>query len=183
MSPRMVLKTGKAHCAEGALLAAAALKVNGYKPLVVDLEANKKDYDHIITVFKKDNHWGAISKTNRALLKYRDPIYKSIRELVMSCFNEYFLHDGKKTLRFYTKPINLDRFGSKWMTSEKDVWEIPEYLANVKHYPILNKKQIASLRKTEGIEVEANKLAQWKVNGNRAEKINYERDKTTKMSI
>ena len=107
---------------------------------MVDLTTVDRDYDHVLAVFKKNNKWGAITKTNHAVLRYRDPVYKSIRELVMSYFNEYFLDDGKKTLRSYTLPVNLSRFDKfGWMTSEEDVWYIPEYLAEEKHFSILTK--------------------------------------------
>lgn len=160
MSPRMILRERKAHCVEGALLAAAILRFHGYKPLVVDLEASKKDFDHVIAVFRKNDFWGAIGKTNHASLRYREPIYKNIRELVMSFFHEYFLNsDGKKTLRKFSMPVDLARFDKLgWMISEENVWYIPEYLADVKHYDLLTKSQIAGLRKADDIEVKAGKL-------------------------
>lgn len=164
MSPRMVLKTGKAHCVEGALLAAAILRINRYPPLIVDLEASKKDYDHVICVFKINNCWGAITKTNHAALRYREPVYKTIRELVMSYFHEYFTGgDGKKTLRSYSKPVNLKIFDKyNWMTSEEEVWFISDYLTQIKHYPILNKKQVISLRKADLIEIKAGDLMEYR---------------------
>ena len=162
-SPRMVLKNWKAHCMEGAMLAAAALRFHGREPLIVDLEATKKDFDHVICVFKQNGKWGSMSKTNHAVLRYREPIYNSIRELVMSFFHEYFDDSGKKNLRSYSAPVNLKRFDKlNWMTSEEDVWFVPEYLAKVKHYPILNRKQISGLRKADKIEIEAGKLLEWK---------------------
>lgn len=163
MSPRMILKNKKAHCVEGAMLAAAALRVNGEKPLVVDLEATKKDFDHVICVFKREGKWGSVSKTNHAVLRYREPIYKSIRELVMSFFHEYFDDDGKKNLRSYSLPVDLSRFDHlNWMASEEDVWFIPEYLAKIRHFPILTRSQIARLRKADDIEIEAGNLLEWK---------------------
>ena len=160
MSPLKVLREGKAHCVEGAMLAAVALKNLGHKPLVVDLEAHEADYDHVIAVFKERGCWGAIGKTNHAVLRYREPIYKSIRELAMSYFHEYFLNEnGKKTLRRYSMPVNLGRFDKlNWMTAEEDVWFVPEYLANVKHFDVLTKNQIRNLRKADKIEIEAGKL-------------------------
>jgi len=159
MSPRMVLKKGKAHCIEAALLAAVALRFNGDKPLIVDLEANKKDFDHVVAVFKRNGHWGAISKTNHAVLRYREPVYKNIRELVASFFHEYFLDNGKKTLRRYSMPVDLSIFDDRgWMFAEKDVWYIPKYLTKIKHWDILNRKQILGLRRADKIEIEAGKL-------------------------
>ena len=184
MSPRRVLATGKAHCIEAAIFACAALKINNHPPLLVDLTANKKDYDHVIAVFKKGNYWGAISKSNRGVLKYRDPIFKSIRELVMSYFNEYFLDDGKKTLRSYTLPINLNKFDKfNWMTSEEDIWFIPEHLVDAKHFPLLTKNQIFSLRKAEPIEVHVGKIQQWKPDGEKAIKLKYKRDKIARKEV
>lgn len=162
-SPLTVLKTKKAHCIEGALLAAIILRYHGQKPLLLDLEANDPDYDHVVTLFKKDNCWGAISKTNHAFLRYRDPIYKTIRELVLSYFNEYFLDTtGTKTLRKYSNPINLKKFDkTNWVTSKEDVWEIPEYLTKVKHHKILTKKQVQNLRKADAIEQKAAQIEEY----------------------
>jgi len=163
LSPRTVLKINKAHCVEGAVLAAAILRVNGHKPLLLDLTTSKEDYDHVIAVFKEDGHYGAISKTNHSVLRYREPIYKTIRELVLSYFHEYFMDNGKKTLRSYSKPIDLSRFDKlNWMTTESELWEIPEYLVDVKHYQIINKKQIRKLRKADEIEIESGKIIEWK---------------------
>ena len=163
MSPRKVLQEGKAHCIEGAMLAALALRLHGEKPLLVDMTSVKKDFDHVIAVFKKHGHWGAISKSNHAVLKYREPVYKNIRELVLSFFHEYFLDNGKKTLRSYSKPVDLSMFDKKgWVTSEKNVWCIPSYLGKVPHKKIMNRKQISSLRKADDIEIEAGKLVRWK---------------------
>ena len=184
MSPRKVLETRKAHCIEGALLAAAALRIQGHKPLVVDMTANKKDFDHVVAVFKKDRYWGAMSKTNHATLKYRDPIFKSIRELVMSYFNEYFLDNGKKTLRSYTKPVNLERFDRlNWTTSEKNIWFIPDYLAKIKHFQILTKRQIHSLRKADPIEIEAGKIVEWKKEENKITRNSFSVSDNVKPTI
>ncbi len=162
-SPRKVLKENECHCIEGAILAALILRVNGYLPLLVDLTASKQDFDHVIAVFQKDSKWGAITKTNHYSLRYREPVYSSIRELVMSYFHEYFNESGKKTLRSYSNPIDLSMFDHEnWMTKEGELWEIPEYLAEVEHFPILTKKQIANLQKADKIELEANKLVEYK---------------------
>lgn len=164
MSPRNVLKNGKAQCMEGAIFAASVLRLLGYKPLIVDLEANKDDYDHAIAVFNKNGYWGSISKTNHSVLRYREPVYKSIRELVMSFFHEYFLNNnGKKTLRRYSLPVDLSKFDNlNWMISDEDIWYIPEYLADVKHFDILTKSQIQSLRKADDVEIIAGKITEYK---------------------
>src|SRR3989344_7544763 len=98
LSPRLVLKEKKAHCIEAALLAAAILRFHGYPPIILDLESTSRDFDHVIFLFKSRKHWGAISKSNHTSIRYREPIYRTIRELVMSYFHEYFLDNGKKTL-------------------------------------------------------------------------------------
>jgi len=165
MSPRMVLRKRKCHCIEGALLAATALRLHGYRPLVVDLTAAPRDDDHVITVFKQHGCWGAITKTNHSVLRYREPVYKSIRELVMSFFHEYFDDKGRKNLRSYSQPVDLSRFDKKgWMTSEEDVWYIAEHLVEVPHYPILNRAQIATLRKADRVELKAGDVVQFKKN-------------------
>jgi|SRR3989344_4630023 len=162
-SPQQVLKEKKCHCIEGAILASMILRFHKQKPLIVDLTSSKKDFDHVIAVFKQCGKWGAISKTNHAVLRYREPVYSSIRELVMSFFHEYFLKDGKKTLRSYSLPVDLSKFDKKgWMSALNDVWYIADYLAKVKHFKILNKKQIAGLRKADKIEIKAGKLIEWK---------------------
>lgn len=166
MSPRQVLKSRKAHCIEGALLAAVALKLHGYKPLIVDLKTSHDDFDHVIAVFKKENRWGAITKTNHAVLRYREPVYRDIRELTMSFFHEYFLNsNGKKTLRSFSQPLDLSRFDKKgWMTSEENVWFIADYLDKIRHTNILTKKMIKGLRKADPIEIKAGKLVEYSKN-------------------
>lgn len=162
-SPSTVLKSGKAHCIEGAILAAAILRYHGFEPLLLDLESTKEDYDHVVALFKQHGCWGAISKTNHAVLRYREPIYRNLRELSLSYFHEYFLNkNGKKTLRKYSKPVNLKIFDKlNWVSTNKEVWFIPEYLVKVKHYPILNKKQISLLRKADPPEIEAGKILEY----------------------
>ncbi len=163
LSPRMVLEQNRAHCIEGAMVAAVALRIHGYPPLLVDLTTSKDDFDHVIAVFEQDGHWGAISKTNHAVLRYRDPIYKTIRELVMSYFHEYFDQKGRKTLRSFTDPVNLSVFDHKgWITASKDVWYVATHLGKVKHHPILSRKQIALLKKADSVEMKSGDLVEWK---------------------
>ena len=163
LSPMAVLEKRVCHCTEGAILAALALRVNGQESLVVDLMASPNDFDHVITVFQKDGKWGAISKTNHAALRYREPVYATIRELAMSYFHEYLDKEGRKNLRSYSAPVNLKRFDSKnWMTSMDDIYYIPEYLVGVRHFPLINKKQIRNLRKADAIEIEAGEITEWK---------------------
>ena len=123
-SPIMVLRKKSAHCIEGAILGAYILSLHGFEPLLLHLEAVKHDFDHVIAPFKIGGRWGALSKTNHAVLRYREPVYKNIRELVMSYFHEYFTDDGKKTLRRYSVPLNLNIFENGWETEEKNLWGI-----------------------------------------------------------
>jgi hypothetical protein len=145
MSPRRVLKERRANCIEGAMLIAAAFMLDGRKPLILNLKVdNKRDDDHVVVLFCENGYWGAVSKTNHAVLRYRDPVYASIRELAMSYFHEYFLvKDGSKTMIGYSKPINLRKFGTKWITEEKDLWHIAEAVydsAYESSVPVQNKK-------------------------------------------
>lgn len=161
-SPRQVLKSGTAHCVEGAILAAAILRHHGHRPLLLDLEATDNDYDHVVALFRQHGCWGAISKTNHAVLRYREPIYRTIRELALSYFHEYFLHCGRKTLRRYSLPFDLRAFDARhWMTSDEEVWFIPERLTVIRHYPILQRRQIATLRKADKIEIVAGRLTEF----------------------
>lgn len=161
-SPWQVLKSRKAHCIEAAMLAALALRLQGQPPLVIDLEAAAHDDDHVVAVFKQFGRWGAISKSNHAVLRYREPIYKDIHELVMSYFHEYTDKQGRKTLRSYAGPINLSRFDKQeWMTDIKDVWYIAEYLANIKHRKIVSRRQIRNLRRADAIERKIGSVVQW----------------------
>ena len=136
-SPRRVLRDRIAHCMEGALFGAAALRVQGFPPLLLDLEAVHDD-DHVLAIFKQRGHWGAIAKSNYAGLRFREPVYRTLRELVMSYFEHYFNLRAEKTLRNYSRPVNLARFdGIAWMTTEQDVWAIPNYLLTIAHTPLL----------------------------------------------
>jgi hypothetical protein len=160
ISPERVIREKKADCFEGALLAAAALWIQGHEPLLLDLKvSDKSDYDHVVALFKKDGYWGAISKTNHIVLRYREPVYKSPRELVMSYFHEYFLSSGKKTLRSYSKPFDLSKLGTDWIT--KDPSWIAERLDKSPHIKILTDKQVRGLRKAEKIEIRAGRITEW----------------------
>jgi hypothetical protein len=163
LSPRRVLREKRAHCIEGAMLAALAFRLHGEKPLVLDLTAAPHDFDHVVCIFRQHGHWGAISKTNHAVLRYREPVYKTIRELVLSYFHEYTDEQGRKTLRSYSRPVDLSRFDEdEWMTSEENVWIVPNYLSEIPHIPLLSRAQISSLRKADAFEQEVGRLVQWK---------------------
>ena len=135
--PHLVLQHRMAHCMEGALFAAAALRMLGHEPLIMDLEAVRDD-DHVLAVFREKGCWGAIAKSNYAGLGYRTPVYRTIRELAMSYFEHYYNPKGEKTMRGYSKPINLSRFdGLNWMTAADEMWPVPMYLCQVAHLPVL----------------------------------------------
>jgi hypothetical protein len=136
-SPRRVLHERTAHCLEGAIFGAAGLRAIGFPPLLLDLEA-ENDTDHVLAIYRVRGHWGAVGKSNYAFLGYREPIYRSLRELAMSYFEQYFNLRRQRTLRTFSNPVDLSRFDDRgWMTSAKDVWFIPEYLLTISHRPLL----------------------------------------------
>jgi len=138
-TPRKVLREKTAHCLEGAILAAAALRVLGFPPLIFDLEADQ-DTDHVLAIFKVRGHWGAIAKSNFAGCRYREPVYRTLRELALSYFNTYFNLRGERTLRRYSRPVNLARFDDRhWMTLDKEIWFVAEYLCDIPHRPLLKR--------------------------------------------
>jgi hypothetical protein len=148
-SPRTVLRQRTAHCLEGAIFAAAALRILGYPPLILDLEADR-DTDHVLAVFQERGHWGAIAKSNFTGCRYREPVYRSLRELALSYFHIYFNLRGERTLRRYSRPVNLSRFDERhWMTSEKDIWFVAEYLCEIPHTPLLRQDQIRKLNRVD----------------------------------
>ncbi len=161
-SPLTVLKKNKAHCMEGAMLAAAIFWYHGEKPLIMDLQTTDDDTDHVVAVFKRKGRWGAISKTNHAVLRYREPVYKNLRELTMSYFHEYFLNNGKKTLRSYSEPVDLSIYGEKWLTSKDHLWKFVGVLNRQKHFNLLENNNPKFLRKADKIEIESGKLTEWK---------------------
>lgn len=136
-SPRRVIRERMAQCSEGAFFAAAAMAVNGASPLIIDLEAVRDD-DHLLAVFREHDCWGAVAKSNYAGLRFREPVYRTLRELVMSYYEHYFNIAGEKTLRTFSRPVNLYRFNRlNWMTTEDDLWEICEYLCTIPHTRLL----------------------------------------------
>jgi len=136
-SPRRVLADGTANCIEGAVLAAAALRVQGEPPLIMDLTA-VRDEDHVIAVFRSRSLWGAIATSKFTGLRYREPVYRTLRELAMSYFEQYLNLAGERTLRGYGRPVNLARFDRlRWMTSAEALWPIAEHLERIPHIPLL----------------------------------------------
>ena len=136
-SPRRVMRDRTAHCAEGAFLAAAAFRVQGRPPLLVDLEAVRDD-DHVLAVYRDRGLWGAVATSKFAGLRYREPVYRTVRELVLSYFEHYYNWDGERTLRAYSRPVSLARFDSiGWMTAEEDLWPLVEHLTAIRHTPLI----------------------------------------------
>jgi hypothetical protein len=159
------LRAKKAHCIEGALIAAAALKAHGGKPLLMDLYAveGAGDDDHVIALYKKNGYWGAISKTNHATIRFRDPVYKTLRELALSYFHEWFMNtNGLKTLESYSTPLNLDATGLDWLESEEDLWELDVLLNARPHYKLIPAPQRKYLRRADRMELKAGRLEEWK---------------------
>lgn len=139
-SPRIVLQEQKANCFEGALFGAAALRMLGHKPLIVDMIADNDD-DHVIAIFKLNDRHGAIAKSNTTLLRFREPVYRTLRELVMSYFDFYFNILGEKTLRTYSNPVDLSRFDKRhWMATDENLDFIGDYLYEVKHHDVVSAK-------------------------------------------
>lgn len=162
MSPRRVLKTKTAHCFEGALLAAAALWLQGETPLLMDFKTVPTDEEHVVALFKQAGYWGAISKTNHAILRYRDAIYKTPRELALSYFNEYFdFKTGAKTLRSYSAPFDLTKWPEPWVITDKDLWRLDRALNRSPHFKILTPQQVKKLKPVNKVEIAAGKLLEW----------------------
>jgi hypothetical protein len=136
-SPRRVLQENTSHCFEGATLAAAALRAIGYPPLVIDLEA-EHDTDHVVAVYRLHGHWGAIAKSNYTGCRYREPVYRTLRELALSYFDVYFNLRRERSLRTFSRPVSLTRFDPRdWMTTYEHLWFIAEYLFTIRHHSLL----------------------------------------------
>ncbi len=144
-SPRRVLREGIVQCMDGALFAAAALRLQGRPPLLVDLEGDR-DTDHVLAVFRLNRGWGAVARSNFSGLRYREPIFPTIRALVLSYFEAYFNLCREKTLRRYSRPVNLSRFdGRGWMVAEEDLWYVADHLVDVRHHRLLTPAQERAL--------------------------------------
>jgi hypothetical protein len=148
-SPRRVLRDRVAHCIEGALLAAAAFRMHGLPPVIVDLEAVRDD-DHLLAVFRHGRYWGAVGKSNYSGLRFREPVFRSLRELVMSYYPYYFNLDGEFSLRTYSRPVDLRRFDRiNWMTAEDELWAISDYLYEMPHRRLLTPAQERKRRRAD----------------------------------
>jgi len=154
-SPRRVLRERKGHCMEGALVAAAALRVNGYPPLIMDLEAVHDD-DHVVALYRERGLWGGIAKSNFAGLRFRAPIYRTLRELALSYFEHYYNLRGERTLRSYSRPVDLARLDHlRWMTADEDVWFVSDALIAARHYPLFPDKVARALPRLDRRSFEA----------------------------
>jgi len=162
LSVREVLRQRRAHCIEGAMVAAAAMWVNGRAPLLMHLDCHESDYPHVIAVFRAGPCWGAISKTNGAPLRYRDPIYRSLRELALSYFHEYSNKRGQKTLRSYSPAFDMRRIDpSEWVTSEKSCWKTHDRLADLRHFPLITRSQEKLLARMDRFSHNASRVVQY----------------------
>lgn len=160
-SVRHVLRHRRAHCIEGAFLAAAALWVHGEPPLLMDLRA-VRDSDHVVTLFRRKGHWGCISKTNGPDLRWRDPVYRNLRELALSFLHEYSNKLDHKSLREYSVPYDLRRADPKlWLTGEDGAWEIAEKLDEIRHYRLVTKAQEKLLQRRDPFERQVSTLTQY----------------------
>ena len=156
-----VLHHRRAHCIEAALVAACALWIHGEPPRVMRLDCDASDYPHIVALFRRGVCWGAISKSNGVALRFRDPVYRSLRELAMSYFHEYSTPGGRKTLRGYSTPLDLRRIDPRlWVTAE-GCWELHDRLERARHYALVSTRQAARLARRDGFERSVGRLAQF----------------------
>ena len=162
LSVRKVLRQRRAHCIEGAFVAACALWLHGEPPLLVHLDCDISDYPHVIAVFRRDNFWGAISKTNGTPLRYRDPVYRSLRELTMSYFHEYYNKKYQKTLRSYSRAFDLRTVDpALWITCDENCWEIHDRLLHARHFSLVSTRQARALALRDSFERKASKFVQY----------------------
>jgi len=164
-SPKHVLHEQTASCLEGGIFAAAALRVLGFPPLIFDLEA-EQDTDHVVAIFKMRGHWGAVAKSNFTGCRYREPVYRTLRELAMSYFNIYFNLRFARTLRRYSRPVNLARFDHlNWMTTDKPVWFIAEHLCQIPHISLLTSSMKKKLNRLDPRSVAGEMIGHLKKSG------------------
>lgn len=158
MSVAEVLRTSRAHCIEGAFVAAAALWLAGEPPLLMDMGAARGDVDHVVALFRRGRHWGAISKSNSPFLRYRDPIYRTLRELSLSFFPQY-VKKRRKTLRSYSVAVDLRRYDpALWVTRKGFCHTIADALTGARHFPLLPPGAEKRLRPIDEIEARSNLL-------------------------
>lgn len=162
MSPRRVLKARCAHCAEGALFGAAVLIFHGRPVWLMDLQALPSDHDHIVALFQERGLWGAISKTNHAILRWRDPIYESARELAMSYAHEYCLPGGKKSMLTFSRPFSLARYApERWVTAAEDLHWLMDALDSSPHVPLAPPRAMRLRRRSTRVELLSQDIVEW----------------------
>lgn len=162
-SALVALRKNRAHCFEGALLGALLLWMHGDPPLIVDLKASSDDFDHVIVLFRRNGRFGAISKTNHAVLRWRDPVYRTLRELVMSYFHEYYNMKFKKSLRSFSRPLDLSKRPSHdWITSESELWSLAEDLDRLPHEPLVTKAMERTIKPLTATERAIFREVEWK---------------------
>ncbi|HEY4143409.1 MAG TPA: hypothetical protein VGM57_18480 [Pseudolabrys sp.] len=163
MSPRRMMKARVAHCAEGAMFAAAVLAFHNQDAWLMDIRSLPSDHDHIVTLFKQRGLWGAISKTNHAILRWRDPIYRTPRELAMSYAHEYCLPGGKKSMLEFSRPFSLTRFAPKrWVIAEEELHWLMDKLDDAPHIPVAPPATLRARRRSSPIELKAQEVVEWK---------------------
>lgn len=181
MSPRRMLQTRMAHCSEGAIFAAAALAYHGIPAWLMDIQALPSDQDHIVALFKERGHWGAISKTNHAILRWRDPIYRSPRELAMTYAHEYCLPGGKKSMLAFSKPFSLARFSPKrWVIAPDDLDWLLDDLDTSPHLPVAPKHAIRRRRRSSQVELLSQLVLEWPDPRKRKPKVTGKRKKAAR---
>ena len=159
---RHVLRHGTAHCIEGAMLAACALWIHGEPPLLLDMRA-VRDFDHVVALFRRHGRWGAVSKTNGPGLRWRDPVYRTLRELAMSYFHEYTNRRDHKTLREYSVPFDLRRVNPGiWVHGENNAWVVAEELDRLRHFPLVNAHHLKSVLRRDPFERRVSGLLQYR---------------------
>lgn len=164
-SPRRIIAEGKAYCIEGAIFAAASLAYHGREALIMDMQTIKGDVDHVVALFKENNLWGAMSKTNYSVLKWRDPVYRDVRELAMSYFHEYFLDNGTKSFKAYSAPFNLGKFKPEtWVIAKEPLEWLAVALDDSPHFPTAPASLLKKTRRASNTEIDASDVREWKGN-------------------
>jgi hypothetical protein len=159
---RDVLRRRRAHCIEGAMLAACALWVHGEPPLLLDMRA-VHDFDHVVALYRRHGHWGAISKTNGIFLRSRDPVYRDLRELAMSYFHEYANRRSHKTLREYSLPYDLRRLDPEvWVSGDKGAWEVATALDEIRHFSLVAGRHLHVVSRRDPLERRAAEVSQFR---------------------
>jgi hypothetical protein len=162
-SVRSVLRHGRAHCIEGAMLAACALWVHGEPPLLMHFDCADHDNPHVVALFRRDRQWGAISKANHVALRFRDPVHRTLRELALTYFHEYCDYDGRKTMRSYSNAFDLRRFDPRlWVTSDDACWLVHDKLSDSRHHAIVTARQVRALRPLDAFELRVANIEQHK---------------------